>query len=153
MRGRLGRVREDAGRLDDDFHFEVAPRKRRRVLLAEGADLVSVDPDHALAPAHLAVEAAVGRVVLEEMGIGRGRCEVVDGNHLEVVGMTLEHGLEALAADSAESVDPDAGCHRGSSSWVCPPTRSTVLEPASDGRPAATFAVIGDEPPAFEARR
>ena len=115
VRGGLGRVGEDSGRLDDERNAELAPGERRRVLFAEGADLVAVDPDHALARAHLAVESPVGRVVLEEVRVRGGGCEVVDGHHLELVGMTLEHGLEALAADAAESVDPYAGCHRGSS--------------------------------------
>src|SRR5205823_15003585 len=121
MRRGLGAIGEDAGRLDHDVDPDLSPEKRGRVLLAEGADLVPVDADHPIAGADLAVEAPVGRVVLEEVRVRRGGREVVDGDHLELVGMTVEHGLQALAADAAESIDPHAGCHRGSSSWSCPP--------------------------------
>src|SRR5262245_33118647 len=41
----LFRVGEDAGRLDDDVHAEIAPRQGRGVLLLEHLDLESVDED------------------------------------------------------------------------------------------------------------
>ena len=40
---RLLGVGEEAGRLEDDVDAQVAPRKRRRVLLLEDLDLAAVD--------------------------------------------------------------------------------------------------------------
>ena len=49
-----------------------------------------------LSPAvHLAVEAAVGRVVLEQVRVRLVVGEIVDGHDLERVGVALEDGLEA----------------------------------------------------------
>ena len=49
-----------------------ARRKLYRLPLAEGLDGVAVDRDLVVAGRHLAVEAAIGGVVLEQVGVGGG---------------------------------------------------------------------------------
>ena len=75
---------------------------------------LAVDDDRVVGVADLARVGAVGRVVLEQQGVGRDVDEVVDGDHLDVGG-ALDERLEGLAADAAEAVDADANGHRRSS--------------------------------------
>ena len=116
-------VGEDAGRLEDDVDAEVAPRQCRRVPLGQDPDLAAVDDDRAVAGLDLAVIGAIRRVVLEQQGVHLGIDEVVDGDDLHVR-RALDERLERLAADTAEAVDADADCHRGTS-WRSEPDRGS----------------------------
>jgi hypothetical protein len=59
VRARLGRVREDAGRLDHDLDAEILPRDLARVALREHDDRLAVDLDPAAGRFHVARERAV----------------------------------------------------------------------------------------------
>ena len=111
---RLVGVREQAGRLDHDLDAQVAPRQLGRVLDLQHLDRLAVDHDRVVRVGDVALVGAVGRVVLEQQGVGRDVDEVVDGDDLDTR-RSLEHRLEGLAADAAEAVDSDADGHRGSS--------------------------------------
>ena len=65
---------------------------------------------------HLGAEPPVGRVVLEQVGQGLGRGQVVDGDHLDV-GPEQAGRPQVVAADAPEAVDPDpyGHCSRASS--------------------------------------
>ena len=72
------------------------------------------------------VVAAVGRVVLQQVGEGVRAGQVVDGDDLEqVVEAALLDRLEDLAADPAEAVDRDPVDHR------LLPSRALASEPSS----------------------
>jgi hypothetical protein len=45
------------------------------------------------------------------MRIGLDRGEIVDGDHLDVIAIGLDHGTQYVAADAAESVDGYANRH------------------------------------------
>jgi len=49
----------------------------------------------------------VHRIVLEQMGVGLNRAEVVDGDDLDVLAAGFVDGAQDEAADAAETVDRD----------------------------------------------
>ena len=109
---RLLRLGEQAGRLDHDVCADAAPRNRARVALGEDLQPVAVDDQITAVDGHGAVEATVVGVVAEEMRVGGRVDEVVDRHDVELVAVALEHRLEHLPADAAESVDADLYlCH------------------------------------------
>src|SRR5215211_6795500 len=108
VQGGVVALGEAAGGLDDHVDAEVAPGQLGRVLLGAGQDPLAADGDRLVVVAQLAVEAAEGRVVLEQVGQGPVVGEVVDGDDLDVLALG---GPEVVAADAAEAVDPDADGH------------------------------------------
>ena len=61
---------------------------------------------------HGALERAVVAVVLQQVGVGLGVGEIVEGDDFDLaVGVALLDGAEGDAADAAEAVDADANCH------------------------------------------
>lgn len=98
---------EHTSRLDDVVGAVLAPGDGSGVTLSEDGDLLAVDNELAVAGAHLTVEAAVDRVVLEHVGhvlkVDEG---VVDGNDLSigVVDGVAEHN----AANTTETVDTNS---------------------------------------------
>src|SRR5581483_9485095 len=75
----------------------------------------------------------MGRVVLEQVGIGLGRYEVVDRDDLDV-GAALQRGPVEIPPDPSKSVDAHSNRHRdllrcarsGSTGYrACSPTHST----------------------------
>ena len=107
---RVGRLREEAGRLDDDVDAELAPRQVRGVALRERLDRLAVDDDVVVVVVDGRVETARDRVVLQQVGERLVVGEVVHRDDLEV-GALGEGGAEVVAADAAEAVDADLYGH------------------------------------------
>src|SRR5260370_239077 len=82
------------------------------LLLGEDLDSLAVDDDIVLGDFDGAVETAVGRVVAEQVGVGLGVGDVVDGDYLDIAKVPLQRRLEGLASDAPEAVDADACSHR-----------------------------------------
>ena len=95
---------------DHDIDAEVAPGQVGWIALAEDLDLLAVHDQGIVGVLDAARERAVGGVALEEQCVQLDRHEVVDGNHFRVR-RALDEGLERLAADAAETVDPYSGRH------------------------------------------
>lgn len=110
MRLRLGRVGEEAGRLDDDVGAELAPREVRRVALRERTDLLAVDDDVVVVEVHAQRETAEDRVVLEQVRERLVVREVVHADDLDV-GARLDDGAVEVPSDTTEAVDTDADGH------------------------------------------
>ena len=107
---RVGRLREEAGRLDDDVDAQLAPRQVRGVALRERLDRLAVDDDVVVVVVDGGVETTGDRVVLEQVRERLVVGEVVHGDDLEV-GALGEGGTEVVAADAAEAVDADLYGH------------------------------------------
>ena len=103
-------VGEEAGRLEHDVDAEVAPRQRGRVALGEHLHLLAAGADDAVAELDLARERPEHRVVPQEVGHRLRVAEVVDRDDLDVRAELLLRA-EEVAADPAEAVDADPGCH------------------------------------------
>ena len=89
--GLLG-VCEEARGLDDQLDPEVAPRNLGGVPLGKDLDGPTVDNDVAVGSFDGTRIPAVVCVVLEEVGVGLGVREIVDGYDFELVRMSLEYG-------------------------------------------------------------
>ena len=76
-------VGEEAGRLDDDVHSEIRPRKRLRVALAEHLEGVALHADLAVRDLD-AFEPAVRGVVVQQVREDLRRGEIVHRDDLEV---------------------------------------------------------------------
>jgi hypothetical protein len=100
-------VDEQAGRLDDDVGPELLPGDLARVLLGDDLHLVAGDDQRALARLDLAREAAVHRVVAEEVSQGLGVGQVIDEDQIERL-LVRHQRADEPAADATEPVDTDA---------------------------------------------
>src|SRR5438309_1246052 len=107
----LRRVGEQARRLDDHLRAEFLPGNACGVALGGDLNLAPVDDERACPGLNVARVDAVVAVVLEQVRVGGGVEQVVDGDHLDVVGMTVEQRFEGLATDAAKAVDAYAYCH------------------------------------------
>src|SRR5918997_1632646 len=103
--------RADAGGLDDQIDPPPAPVQLRPVPLGGDGDALAVDDQRVLLGLDGALEGAVVAVVAQQVGVGLGVEEVVDGDDLEVR-VAFQQGLVGLTSDPAEAVDPDS--HRSS---------------------------------------
>src|SRR6202035_4579840 len=68
------------------------------------ADAVALDRD-------LAGEAAVHRIVAQQMRVGLHRRQIVDGDDFDIVAVGLDDGAQNIAADAVETVDGNADGH------------------------------------------
>ena len=112
MSGGLIAVGEEACRLDNDVDAKFLPRKILGI--ANGGDLeqLSVDKDAVLGCFDGCVEAPHDRVVLEQVGHGGHRTQIVGGNDLDI-SAGLPHRPEEVAADATEAIDADTDSHCG----------------------------------------
>ena len=101
---------EEPGRLEHDVDAEVAPRKPGGVSLREHLHRLTARLDDPVAERDVACERAEHRVVLQEVGHRLRVAEVVERDDLDV-GAQLLLRAEEVAADPAEAVDADPGCH------------------------------------------
>ena len=108
--GRALAVGEEAGGLDHHVGAELAPGQVGGVALGEHLDTVAVDDDRVALGFDLPLVAAVGGVVVQEVGQRLRVGDVVDRDPLDVRALGLG-GAEDVAADPAETVDPDAYGH------------------------------------------
>ena len=122
--GRGVAIGEDAGRLEHHVDAEVLPRQLRRVLHRQDLELVVVDGDPVALGGDVGLQVAEDRVVLQQVGEGVGRGEIV---HRDDVDVAVAHGgAHDVAADAAEPVDPDFDGHQSSKPGL-PSARLTSL--------------------------
>ena len=113
--GQVGRGlflgREDAGAFEGDVDVQFLVRKLGRVTLGGDPDLAHAHIDPAVAVFDRAGEAAVDGVILQQMGVGLDRAQIVDRHHLDVATAMLDDRAQDEAADTAETIDGDADGH------------------------------------------
>ena len=116
------RDRETPRGLDHHLDAHLFPGQRLGLTFGQDPDPMPVHDESVTLGADLAVEAAVGGVVAQQVGVGPGVGQVVDGHDL--YGVTLRLGrTQEVPADSSEAVDtyPD-GHLRLTSSAIAPPS-------------------------------
>ena len=118
MNGGLRSAAEDAGGFHHHVHFQGLPGQVVGVALGKAGHVPVADLHHGAVDAahgglfgsHFAGEGggAVGGVVLEQMEIGIGVHQVIDGDDFGAVGILAVHGAEDLTTDTAEAVDSNS---------------------------------------------
>ena len=111
----------EAGALNDELDAEGGPRKVGGGLGGDDEDILAVDDDDvvlslvggALLGADLAVEAALGGIVLEEVGQVVGGDDIADGDDVELSAeeALLDESAEDEATDAAKAVDSNLESH------------------------------------------
>ena len=109
----LGGVGEETGALHNDVDVLAPPWNRAWLALGEDLDRAAVDDEVSAVGSHLALEGAVVGVECQQVCVGCGVGQVVDGNNLDVTveAELFEDGAKGKAADAAESVNADANGH------------------------------------------
>ena len=120
---RLGRVGEEAGRLDHDV--DAAPVQGARVALGVDLEGLAGGGDVGVGVRHVAVEATEGGVVLQQRRQSLVVRQVVDGDDLDV-GAGGDDGAEEVAADPAEPVDTYSNSHCGAPACQSAGARGTT---------------------------
>src|SRR5690606_21726948 len=87
------------------------------IALGGQADALAVDDEGAVLDGDLALEAAVDRVVLEQVGQVVRLEQVVDADHLDVVTEVLHRRAQDVAPDAPETVDANLDRHFLPGSW------------------------------------
>jgi hypothetical protein len=99
---------EQARGLEHVVDAQVLPGERGRVALGAGLGGLAVDGEARVRRGHFPPEAAVGRVVLQQVGEVRGRNQVVHGDELEA---SLDARAVGEAPDATETVDANLDGH------------------------------------------
>ena len=75
---------EQTGRLDHDVHAQVFPRDGGRIGFLEDFDFLAIDQQTIVGNFDGAIEAAIGRIVLEQVRHRLHVADIVEGNHFQV---------------------------------------------------------------------
>ena len=96
-----------------DHHVdpEIAPGQGGRVALGRDADRAAARVDAVAGGGHGAREAAVDRIVAQQVGVGFHRAEIVDRDHLDVGAAGLDDPAQHVPPDPAEAVDRNLDSH------------------------------------------
>ena len=119
MLGGAVAVGEPAGAFHDDVDAEIAPGKLLGIGLGKHGEVVAVGLEVTVGGAHLAGEAAMHGVELEQMGVHLGRAEIVDRHEIEVLAARFEESPSVSLPILPESVDGDALIRHVSSLFGC----------------------------------
>jgi len=121
MRGGLGPVGEQPGAFEHHVDFFRSPRQFCRIANRADGNAVAVDGQAFLIVLHIGVERAVNGVVFEQMSVDRTVAQVIDGNDLQVLAITL--GIQCaqdVAADTAKTIYCNSKSHlTGPPSFCC----------------------------------
>src|SRR5262249_3812521 len=107
---RLGLLpgRKDAGALERNVDAQRLPRQFGRILDRRDLDGPDAAIDCVALDLDVAVEAPVNGIEAQQMCVGFGRSEIVEGHDLDVLASGLHNGAQDIAADTAKSIDGDA---------------------------------------------
>jgi len=103
VHGCFGGVCEETSRLQYHIYTQFGPGQCLGIALGQGLDFLAVDDQMILVAFYGSRELTVYGIVLEQVGQGGVRSQVVDGNNLDTGFVDQE--FEGVAADSAESID------------------------------------------------
>ena len=104
-------VGEDPGGLDHHLHPQIGPADGSRVSLGQNPDSAAIHHQRTVFGPYRALKGPIGGIVLQQMSIGLGGKQIVDGRHLDGIRMSLQNRSENLPSNPAESVDADLFWH------------------------------------------
>ena len=99
-------VHSSAMSMPSSFHGSFAG-----IALGRAPDGAVADADAVALDRDLAGEAAVHRIVAQQVRVGFHRRQIVDGDDFDIVAVGLDDGAQDIAADAAEAVDGNANRH------------------------------------------
>src|SRR5262245_39081236 len=105
MRRGLLLAGEQPRAFERDVDAEIFPRKLRRIADREHLDRADATLDGVALDRHLARESAVDRIEAQQMRIGLGWGQVVDGNDGDILAVALDDCTQHHAADTTKSID------------------------------------------------
>jgi len=105
MLGCIFAVTEYASGLNYDIDAQLAPRDFGGITNSERFELLAVDVDVTVADFHITGEGAINGVVLQEVGVGFGVHQVIDGFDIYEIAVIFVDSLEHLATDPTKTVD------------------------------------------------
>ncbi|MNF84993.1 hypothetical protein D3C84_673770 [compost metagenome] len=112
MRGRFGTVGEQAGAFEYHVDSLRGPGQIGGVANGADGDPVAIDGQAFKVMLHIGIEGAVYGVVLEQVGVHCTVAQIVDGNDLQILAITLGiQGAQDIAADTAKTIDCDSKSH------------------------------------------
>src|SRR6056297_2989398 len=112
---------EKAGAFQHHVHAQIGPGQLARVALGQHLDRAAVDQHGVAFDLHLAVELAVGGVVLGQVSVGFRIAQIVDGDDLDIGdAVVFVNRAQHVAANSAIAIDGDFYRHSflPESRWV-----------------------------------
>ena len=96
---------EETGGLDDDLGADLIPLQVGGIHLGGDTDLLAVHDEGTILSLHIALESSVDGVILEHVSEVVRIEQVVDADHLDIIGEILNRGAEDHTADTAEAVN------------------------------------------------
>ncbi len=111
MRRRFIGISEKAGRFDHQVDTIIAPGDEGRITLRENLDSAPINDDRVSSGLDFAGETAIGGVIFEQVSVGRGISQVIDGYDFQFARVAFENSLQRLASDAPEAVNADTCGH------------------------------------------
>src|SRR5471032_3024172 len=139
---RLGRIRKDAGRFNDEIDAERFPWQLGGIAFGDDLNRAAVDLNRVGARAYFTLEDAVIRIVLEQMRALAGAREIVDGSDLDV-GIVLDQRFGEITADAAKAVDTNAHRIEALPSGVGGPLSGRLAKPSDQAHERSDASVEG----------
>jgi len=102
---------KQAGGLDHNFHAQVFPRDGGGVSLFEYLNLLAIDQKTIIRIFNCAVEAAIGRIIFEQVRHCLHVANVVECNYFKFIRIHIANRFENLTANAAKSVNTNFYCH------------------------------------------
>ncbi len=104
-------VGEPSRGLEHHVHSQVLPRQLRRILLRQHLHFVAIDDDGALGGLDIAIEAAMHRIVFQQVRQGLRIGEVVHCHEVQLSPTQLLCRPDHVSTDAPEPIDSNPYCH------------------------------------------
>ena len=104
-------VGEDPGGFDHHLHPQIGPADGCRVSLGQNPDSAAIHHQRTVFDPYRALKGPIGGIVLQQMSIGFGGKQIIDGRHLDGIRVPLQYCPQDLSSNSAKPVDADLFPH------------------------------------------
>ena len=91
---------------------KIAPTEFCRVGALQSFDALTVDNEVVAVDRNFAGETSMDGIVFQQMGVRRGRSQIVDGDNLDILASRLKYRAKDKTANAAKSINGNANGHR-----------------------------------------